>query len=56
MVDSRRSMVDGRSGQSPLLHGATPEFDVGPCGLEDLETDVGAPLEERAQVVAVGLE
>ena len=47
-------MVEG--GQAALLHGATPQLDVGPLGIEDVETNVGAPLEEGAQVVAVGLE
>jgi len=55
-ADGREPPVDRRGGQSPLLHGAAPQLDVGPCGLEHVETDVGAPLEERAQVVSVGLE
>ena len=55
-ADGRQPPVDGRGGQSPLLHGATPQLDVGPCGLEHFETEVGTPLEERTQVVAIGLE
>ena len=55
-ADGRQPPIDGRGGQAPLLHGAPPQLDVGPLGLEHVETDVGAPLEEGAQVVAVGLE
>jgi hypothetical protein len=55
-ADGREPAIDGRGGQAPLLHGASPQLDVGPRRLEDVETDVGAPLEEGAQVVAVGLE
>ena len=55
-ADRGQPPVDGRGGQAPLLHGAAPQLDVGPLGLEDVETDVGAPLEEGTQVVAVGLE
>ncbi len=55
-TDRGKPPVDGRGGQAPLLHGAPPQLDVGPLRLEDVETDVGAPLEEGAQVVAVGLE
>ena len=55
-ADGREPAIDGRGGQAPLLHGAPPQLDVGPLGLEDVETDVGAPLEEGAQVVAIGLE
>ena len=55
-ADGRQPPVDGRSSQAPLLHGAAPQLDVGPCGLEHGETGVGAPLEERAQVVAIRLE
>ena len=31
-ADRRRPPVDGRGGQSPLLHGAAPQLDVCPCG------------------------
>jgi hypothetical protein len=55
-TDSREAPVDGRRRQSPLLHRHPPQLDVDPLGFEHLEPDVGAPLEERPQVVAVCLE
>ena len=55
-ADGGQAPVDGRDSQAPLLHDAAPQFDVGSFGLEDVETDVSAPLKEGAQVVAIGFE
>jgi len=55
-ADGGRSAIDSRGSQAPFLHGAPPQLDVSPLGLEDVETDIGTPLKEGAQVVAIGLE
>ena len=55
-ADGGQAPVDGRGGQTPLLHGAAPQLDVGPLGLKNVETDISAPLKEGAQIVAIGLE
>ena len=55
-TDRREPPIDGRGCQTPLLHGARPQLDVGSPGIEDVETGVGAPLKEGAQVVAIGLK
>ena len=37
-ADRGQPAIDGRGSQAALLHGAPPQFDVGPLGPEDVET------------------
>jgi hypothetical protein len=55
-ADRGQPPVDGRRRQTTALHGPHVELDLGPSGLEDVEALIGRPLEERPQVVAVGVE
>lgn len=52
----RQAPVDRCRRQAPLLHPGAVELDVRPRRGEHAEPAVGRPLEEPAQVVAVGVE
>jgi len=52
----RQTAVDGGGGQAPGFHGPHVQLDLGPGGLEDVEAAIGRPLEERPQVVAIGIQ
>jgi hypothetical protein len=48
--------VDGGGGQATLLEGSSVELDVWTGGFQYRQTDVCGPLEEAAEVLAVGVE
>jgi hypothetical protein len=48
--------VDGRRRERPLFEVGSVQLDVRAGRLEDGQSDVGGPLEERAQIVAVGVQ
>jgi len=52
----REAPVDGGGCQSPLLEGSAVQLDVGSGRLQYGQTDVGGPLEERAEIVTVRIE
>ena len=52
----RQAPVDRRRGQSPLLHRHPVQLDVRPGGRQRFDAVVGRPLEERAEIVPVGVE
>jgi len=43
-------------GQATGFHGPHVQLDLRPSGLQDVEAVIGRPLEERPQVVAVGVQ
>ena len=55
-ADGRQPSVDGRRGQTLVLHGGAVELDVGSLGFQDGEARISGPLEEGPEVVAVGIE
>jgi hypothetical protein len=55
-ADGGEASVDGRRGQTLLLHGGAVELDVGSLRFQDGEARVSGPLEEGSQVVAIGIE
>src|SRR5205807_2864351 len=55
-TDRGETTVDGRRGQTSLFHRGSPQFDVSPLCLEDVEVHIGAPLEESAKVITICLE
>jgi len=52
----RQARVDRRRCQASVFHPASVQLDVGPGRGEHGEVFVGCPLEEAAEIVAVGLE
>jgi len=52
-ADGGEASVDGRRGQTLLLHGGAVELDVGSLRFQDGEARVIGPLEEGPQVVTV---
>ena len=48
--------VDRRGRESALFERLSVELDVRARGVEHAETDVGGPLEVRAEIVAVGVK
>jgi hypothetical protein len=52
----REPPVNRRRGEPPSLHGASPQLDVRAGRREHGDVVVGGPLEEAAQVLAVGLK
>lgn len=55
-ADRREPAVDGGGSQATSLHGPHVQLDLWPGGLQDVQAVVGRPLEERPQVIAVGLQ
>ena len=55
-TNRREATVDRRGGQAPLLEGRAVELDLGAGRLEDGQAQVGGPLEEGEQVVAISVE
>ncbi len=55
-ADGGETAVDGARRQAPVLHRPDVELDLGPRGPEDVDVRIGHPLEERPQVIAVGVE
>jgi hypothetical protein len=55
-ADRREPAVDGGGSQATSLHGPRVQLDLWPGGRQDVEAVVGRPLEERPQVMAVGLQ
>jgi hypothetical protein len=55
-TNRREPPIDGGRRKASFLQGSPVQLDVGSCRLQDSQVGVLCPLEERPQVVAVGVE